>query len=72
MFKIVLVGDSHMGKSCLLLRFIDGTYSENYIKFGIDFKIHTIKFEGKVIKIQMVTHTHTHTLQPQKLTLSQP
>jgi hypothetical protein len=38
--KILLIGDSGCGKSCLLLRFADDTFSDNYIStIGVDFKI---------------------------------
>lgn len=37
-FKVVLVGDSAVGKSCLLLRFADDTFNESYIStIGVDF-----------------------------------
>ena len=43
-----------MGKSCLLLRFADHTYTESYIStIGVDFKIRTIDLDGKVIKLQI-------------------
>ena len=43
-----------MGKSCLLLRFADDTYTESYIStIGVDFKIRTIQLEGKTIKLQI-------------------
>ncbi|RVW37672.1 GTP-binding protein YPTM2 [Vitis vinifera] len=39
LFKILLVGDSGVGKSCLLLRYADDTYSEAYIStIGVDLK----------------------------------
>ena len=49
LFKLLLIGDSGVGKSCLLLRFADHTYTESYIStIGVDFKIRTIELDGKV------------------------
>ncbi|KAI9262568.1 small GTP-binding protein [Helicostylum pulchrum] len=54
LFKLLLIGDSGVGKSCLLLRFADDTYTESYIStIGVDFKIRTIELDGKVCKLQI-------------------
>ncbi|BFZ61063.1 GTP-binding protein of the rab [Saitoella coloradoensis] len=54
LFKTLLIGDSGVGKSCLLLRFADDTYTESYIStIGVDFKIRTIELDGKTVKLQI-------------------
>nr|ABY85791.1 GTPase Rab1 [Larix kaempferi] len=54
LFKLLLIGDSGVGKSCLLLRFADDSYVDSYIStIGVDFKIRTIELDGKAIKLQI-------------------
>ncbi|XWS77329.1 hypothetical protein CRYUN_Cryun01aG0251600 [Craigia yunnanensis] len=54
LFKLLLIGDSGVGKSCLLLRFADDSYIESYIStIGVDFKIRTVEQDGKTIKLQI-------------------
>jgi Ras-related protein Rab-1A len=53
-FKILLIGDSGVGKSCLLLRFADDSYTETHIStIGVDFKIKTLQIDGKTVKLQI-------------------
>ncbi|KAL6011248.1 Ras-related protein RABE1c [Asimina triloba] len=57
LIKLLLIGDSEsggVGKSCLLLRFSDGSFTTSFITtIGIDFKIRTIELDGKRIKLQI-------------------
>jgi Ras-related protein Rab-8A len=53
LIKLLLIGDSGVGKSCLLLRFSDDTFTTSFITtIGIDFKIRTIELDGKRIKVK--------------------
>merc|ERR1712115_150252 len=54
LIKLLLIGDSGVGKSCLLLRFSDDSFTQSFITtIGIDFKIKTIDLDGKRIKLQI-------------------
>eukprot|EP00727_Mastigamoeba_balamuthi_P011974 m51a1_g74 putative rab gtpase (217) ;mRNA; f:238126-239268 len=54
LIKLLLIGDSGVGKSCLLLRFSDDSFTPSFITtIGIDFKIRTVELEGKRIKLQI-------------------
>lgn len=54
LFKILLIGDSGVGKSSILIRYTDNTYSTNYITtIGVDFKIMTLRMNGYTIKLQI-------------------
>jgi len=54
LFKILLVGDSGVGKSSLLLRFTDDMFQETFIStIGVDFKIRNVNIDGKTIKMQI-------------------
>mmetsp|Transcript_81257 Transcript_81257/g.252187 ORF Transcript_81257/g.252187 Transcript_81257/m.252187 type:complete len:218 (-) Transcript_81257:16-669(-) len=54
LFKLVLIGDSGAGKSSLLLRFADDTFTESYITtIGVDFRFKTIAIGKKSVKLQI-------------------
>ena len=49
-----MIGNSGVGKSCLLIRFTDDTFSDSYVTtIGVDFKIKTLDIEGKSCKLQI-------------------
>ena len=53
-FKILLVGNSAVGKSSMLMRFADDIFTDNFLPtIGVDFKIRTIEAAGSIVKLQM-------------------
>jgi len=54
LFKLLIIGDAGVGKSSLLVRFADNLFTSAYINtIGVDFKIRTVEYEGKRIKLQI-------------------
>ena len=54
LFKLLIIGESGVGKTCLLLRFTDDSFTSNHLTtIGIDFKIKIINLENKLIKLQI-------------------
>ena len=55
LLKLLLVGPENSGKTCLLMRYADDTFSESYITtIGLDFKIKKIEMSnGKSCKLEM-------------------
>ena len=52
LFKIVLIGDAGVGKTCAVQRFKHGVYIERYGNtIGVDFMLKTVEVEGKRIKV---------------------
>jgi len=53
-FKLVTVGDSGVGKSCLLTRFVQDFYSDFQVStLGVDFKTVVTMVKGRVVKLQL-------------------
>uniref|UniRef100_H2YIZ9 RAB8A, member RAS oncogene family n=1 Tax=Ciona savignyi TaxID=51511 RepID=H2YIZ9_CIOSA len=54
LFKLLLIGDSGVGKTCVLFRFSEDHFNSTFIStIGIDFKIRTIDLDGKKVKLQI-------------------
>ncbi|XP_065841779.1 ras-related protein Rab-8B-like [Oscarella lobularis] len=54
LFKLLLIGDSAVGKTCILFRFSEDAFNSTFIStIGIDFKIRTVELDGKKIKLQI-------------------
>mmetsp|Transcript_3886 Transcript_3886/g.5435 ORF Transcript_3886/g.5435 Transcript_3886/m.5435 type:complete len:204 (+) Transcript_3886:3089-3700(+) len=53
-FKYIIVGDTAVGKSCLLLQFTDKRFQPVHdLTIGVEFGSRTITHEGKQIKLQI-------------------
>ncbi|OMJ76626.1 hypothetical protein SteCoe_23969 [Stentor coeruleus] len=54
LFKVLLIGDSAVGKTSVLLRYVDDTFNPEFqTTIGVDFKISTFQLNSKVIKLQL-------------------
>jgi len=54
LFKLLLIGNSAVGKSSLLLRFSDNVFNDAFLPtIGVDFKIRTFDIQGKTAKLQI-------------------
>ncbi|KAJ3448044.1 ras and ef-hand domain-containing protein [Anaeramoeba flamelloides] len=53
-FKILIIGDTGVGKSCIMVRFTEETFNETYIStIGVDFKVRTVEVNNKPVKLQI-------------------
>ena len=54
-YKILLLGDSEVGKSCFLMRYSDNVFVDNYITtIGLDYKLKHVQLDsGETIKVQL-------------------
>ena len=50
----MIIGDSNVGKSCLMLRYADNSFTDTHIStIGVDFKEHVLKIDNQNIKLQL-------------------
>lgn len=51
-FKIIVIGDSNVGKTCLTYRFCGGRFLKNpEATIGVDFRERTVDLDGECIKV---------------------
>lgn len=60
-FKLLLIGDSGVGKTCIIFRFADNTFNPTFIStIGIDFKIRTLELgEYDTVNLNQQLHRFT-------------
>lgn len=52
LFKLVLIGDASVGKTCLVQRFKTGAFSERQGNtIGVDFTMKSLEIQGKRVKV---------------------
>ena len=54
-YKILLLGDSDVGKSCFLMRYADNVFVDNHMTtIGLDYKLKYIQLDsGEIIQVQL-------------------
>ena len=54
LFKFIVVGDSGVGKSCLVLNFTNNKVRQHHeVTIGVEFGVRTIKLNNEKIKLQI-------------------
>ena len=53
-FKLILIGNSGVGKSCILQRYMKHTFNESYkCTIGVDFLMKSLVINGQTVKLQL-------------------
>lgn len=67
MFKILIIGNSSVGKTSFLFRYSDDSFTSAFVStVGIDFKVKTVLRQDKRVKLQIwvsfiITDRQAHT-----------
>jgi GTPase SAR1 family protein len=52
LLKLIIIGDSSVGKTCILLRFADDQFPTSHMPtIGIDFKIKLLEMDKQKVKL---------------------
>lgn len=63
LFKIILVGDSDVGKTCMVQSFKSGMFIEKQQNtIGVDFTVRTLDIDGKKVKVNNMHFFQSHLL----------
>jgi small GTP-binding protein len=53
-YKVLLLGNSYVGKTCILLRFSEDTYKDDYeVTIGLNYRIKTLNIDNNPIRMQI-------------------
>ena len=54
LFKLIIIGDTGVGKSCLMKRVMDNEFKEEHqVTIGVEFGSYGLKIDNKIIKLQI-------------------
>lgn len=54
LFRLLMLGDSGVGKTCMLRRFTESEFDPSHIStIGIDFKMKTLEIDGVKVRVQI-------------------
>ena len=54
LFKVIIIGDTGIGKSCVLKRLVENDFKEEHdVTVGVEFGAFLIRVEDKVLKLQI-------------------
>mmetsp|Transcript_8273 Transcript_8273/g.13463 ORF Transcript_8273/g.13463 Transcript_8273/m.13463 type:complete len:214 (-) Transcript_8273:529-1170(-) len=53
LFKLLIIGDSGVGKSAILLRFVDDAFPSTFATIGVDFRITEVSIDSKSVQLQV-------------------
>ena len=54
MFKLIIIGDTGVGKSCLMKRVMDDEFkTEHQVTIGVEFGSYGLRVNGKILKMQI-------------------
>lgn len=54
LLKVVIIGDSSVGKSSIVLQFTEGRFSDSYLAtIGVDFRMKSVLVDRSKLKLQI-------------------